>query len=233
MSPLPDYDAVLLTGGGARRMGGVDKPARRVGGAPLVLRVATAVAHAVRVVVVGPSYPDLRADVVTREEPPGGGPVAATAAALRHVTAPRVALLAADLPFLTAAAIDLLRYAVEGSTVPGGQSAQPGSAAAMDRPAPHGCPDVALLVDGDGRDQLLVAVWRTDSLRTALSTMDEVVGASMRRLVATATTVTRPTVTLGPRDVPPWFDCDTDADLARADRLARGDHIRTPSEGHR
>ncbi|PWU56748.1 hypothetical protein DLE60_25700, partial [Micromonospora globispora] len=40
------YAAVVLTGGAARRMGGVDKPARPVGGRPMLHRVLAAVAAA-------------------------------------------------------------------------------------------------------------------------------------------------------------------------------------------
>ena len=74
--------AVVLTGGAARRMGGVDKPAIPVAGRSMRDRVLTAVASAAPRVVVGPAV-DLPPGVLaTREEPPGGGPVAATAAGL-------------------------------------------------------------------------------------------------------------------------------------------------------
>ncbi|MFD2394956.1 NTP transferase domain-containing protein [Dietzia aerolata] len=68
--------AIVLTGGRASRLGGVDKARLAVGGRPMVetvLRAARAVATAV--VTVGPGGD-------TREEPPHSGPVAGIAAGL-------------------------------------------------------------------------------------------------------------------------------------------------------
>jgi Molybdopterin-guanine dinucleotide biosynthesis protein A len=191
--PVPRHDAVLLTGGTARRMGGVDKPGLVVGGRPMALRVAEAVSGAARLVVVGPGYRGLHADVVTREEPAGSGPVAAVAAGLAHVTAPLVALLAADLPFVTSAEVRMLAGAVVGH-------------------------DAAVLVDDTGADQYLVAVWSTPALRVALAGLGEPAGVSMRRLLAAAGSVERRRAT-GSGGAPPWFDCDTPDDLRRARRL--------------
>ncbi|GAA3202894.1 molybdenum cofactor guanylyltransferase [Actinocorallia longicatena] len=135
-----DYDAVILSGGEGRRFGGGDKPGALVGGVPLIVRVAGAVADAGRLVVVGPARDDLPGAVFVREEPRGGGPVPALRAGLEEVRSPAVALLAADLPFLTAGVIDGLRR--------------------------H---DRAVLVDRDGRDQWLTGVWPADALREALA----------------------------------------------------------------
>jgi molybdopterin-guanine dinucleotide biosynthesis protein A len=179
------YDAVVLAGGSGRRLGGVDKPALRVGSASLLDRVLAAVADASTVVVVGPERGTERAVKWTREEPPGGGPVAALSAGLPYVAAPLVAVLAADLPFIDAATLDRLRAAV-------------------------GDADGALLVDEDGRDQLLVGVWRTASLRAALP--DEVEGARLGAVLGGLSAV-RVSVVATPA---PWFDCDTEADLTTA-----------------
>ncbi|MYU19520.1 NTP transferase domain-containing protein, partial [Streptomyces sp. SID8361] len=54
------YDAVILAGGAARRLGGVDKPALRVGGRALLDRVLDACRGAGRTVVVGPRRPTVR-----------------------------------------------------------------------------------------------------------------------------------------------------------------------------
>ncbi|MET7461892.1 NTP transferase domain-containing protein [Nonomuraea sp. NPDC005501] len=105
------YDVVVLAGGEARRLGGADKPGLVVGGRTLLERVVAAVPGAGRVVVVGPER-ELPGVVFTREDPPGGGPVPALRAGLREVTAPRVVLLAADLPFLTPAHIATLLSAM-------------------------------------------------------------------------------------------------------------------------
>ncbi|MBM0207341.1 nucleotidyltransferase family protein, partial [Micromonospora sp. STR1s_5] len=50
------YAAVVLAGGAARRMGGVDKPALPVGGRPMRDRVLAAVTDATPRVVVGATH---------------------------------------------------------------------------------------------------------------------------------------------------------------------------------
>lgn len=183
--PCPQpYDAVVLAGGRARRMGGADKPALVVGRRTLLDSVLVAVADAQTVVVVGPQRATCRPVTWAREDPPGGGPVAALAAALPLVTAGVVAVLAADLPFLDATTVRALRRALER--------------------------DGALLVDADGRDQLLVGVWRTQPLRQALSPFDARLGSVLGRLRADRVAV----------DGRPWFDCDTEEDVAVARRQA-------------
>ncbi|MGH3739543.1 MAG: molybdenum cofactor guanylyltransferase, partial [Micromonosporaceae bacterium] len=76
------YAAIVLAGGAARRLGGADKPGLAVAGRSLLSRVLDAVADAYPRIVVGPPR-QLPGDVIlTREQPPGGGPVAALAAGL-------------------------------------------------------------------------------------------------------------------------------------------------------
>jgi molybdenum cofactor guanylyltransferase len=192
------YDAVLLTGGRASRLGGAPKPELVVGGLAMAARVLAAVGDADRRIVVGPAVNDTEVDLVTREEPRGGGPVAAIAAGLVGVRASAVAVLAADLPFLDAMTVLDLRAAL---------ALEPAAAA-------------ALLVDADGRDQRLCAVWRTEALRAALAAVGGPAGLPVSALVTaagTAGTVVRrtgrPANHGGP---PPWFDCDTPEDLAAA-----------------
>ena len=133
------WDAVVLAGGEGRRLGGVDKPALRHGGRTLLEGVLAACRGARSQVVVGPPR-SLPAEVVqVREDPPGGGPLAALAAALPHLGAPAVVLLAADLPLLTYGAVQALLAAVDGH-------------------------DVALAVDDTGHDQYLCGAWRTEVL---------------------------------------------------------------------
>ncbi|MET7966072.1 NTP transferase domain-containing protein [Micromonospora sp. NPDC005305] len=196
------YAAVVLSGGAARRMGGVDKPARPVGGRPMLHRVLAAVADAGERIVVGPAGPVPEGVRMTREEPPGGGPVAGTAAGLALLDAgtTTVALLAADLPLLTPAAVAALRGALDGS------------AAGM-----------ACYVDGAGRRQHLCAVWRVGALRGALDRLaaergGTVDGAPVRALLA-GTTVRE--VSWSGSGPPPWFDCDTDEDVRRAEEWTR------------
>lgn len=192
--PAPAYDAVVLAGGTARRLGGTDKLALDVGGRPLLDRVLAAVADAGRVVVVGPTRAVAGPVTWAREEPPGGGPVAGLAAGLRLATAPAVAVLAGDLPFLDASVVRRLRR--------------------------HACGvDGAVLIDDEGRDQLLAGVWDADGLRAALQRLDGVADQSMRRLVAGCRLhrVSVPSAVGSPQ---PWLDCDTAEDVALARALA-------------
>lgn len=188
----PAYDAVVLAGGASRRLGGRDKTAQLVGGATLLDRVLAAVPDAVRTVVVGPVRPVAGTVTAwTSEVPPGGGPVAALAAGLAETSAATVVVLAADLPFVSAATI------------------RPLLAAGFEA-------DGALLVDADGRDQPLVSAWRADRLRDAVHRLPTPVGASLHGLVA-GLAVRRVALSPPAGTPPPWLDCDTEAEL----RLAR------------
>ncbi|MGY1742342.1 MULTISPECIES: molybdenum cofactor guanylyltransferase [unclassified Blastococcus] len=193
MPPLPPYAAVVLAGGRAARLGGQAKPQLSVGGRSMLAAVLAAVADAAPRVVVGPPQPVPDAVVVLREDPPGGGPVAAMRAGLARVDADVVAVLAGDLPFLTGAVVAGLRERLTG--------------------------DGVLVVDGAGRDQLLLGVWRTAALRAALA--GAAAHAPVRRVLAPLT-VTRWRPEVAPGRPAPWTDCDTPADLARARAAAAG-----------
>lgn len=132
----PAFDAVILAGGRGRRLGGDGKPGLVIGSSTMAGAVASAVAAAGvrRVVLVGPARPELASLAttlpgglaVTREDPPGSGPVPALRAGLTEVGASWVVLLAADLPFLRAADVrELVLTAVRGG--PPGQVLRPGS----------------------------------------------------------------------------------------------------------
>ncbi|MEU0911881.1 NTP transferase domain-containing protein [Streptomyces althioticus] len=188
--PAAAYDAVVLAGGAARRLGGADKPAVRVGGRPLLDRVLAACADARATVVVAVPRPTARPVTWAREDPPGGGPLAAIEAGLRHVTAEHVVLLSADLPFLdgrtVAALLDTLR---------------------------RGTVDGVLLTDSDGRDQPLVAAYRAPSLRRELAALSGAHGGTtglpLRRLTGALDLlrISGPVAS---------FDCDTWDDIATA-----------------
>lgn len=104
---MSDWTAVVLTGGGSRRLG-TDKATAVVAGQRMIDRVVAQLAD-VPVVVVGPD-PGIPGVTVTREDPPGGGPVAAIAAALPHVRSEWIAVIAADMPF----AVSMLRTLPRG-----------------------------------------------------------------------------------------------------------------------
>jgi molybdopterin-guanine dinucleotide biosynthesis protein A len=151
---VTDFAAVLLAGGRGSRMGGVHKPALVVAGSTLLDRCLTAVGDASPVVVVGPPTATARSVQWTREEPPGGGPVAGLAAGLKLIgDATTVAVLATDLVGVTADTVRRLRAAVTA--------------------------DGAVL--DDGHRQWLIGVWRSDSLRRVLP--KDPVGASLRSVL--------------------------------------------------
>ena len=223
------YTALVLAGGAGQRLGGPGKPALLVGGAPMLARVLAAVAGASARIVVGPQTVPLPDGVLlTREQPPGGGPVAAIAAGLPLVQTGEVVLLAADLPFLTAAAVDHLRATL----------AQPAEAAspAMDatraedagpaRIAEDAGPavDGVVYVDEAGRRQTLCGVWCTESLRRRVERLrdergeDGLAGAPLRALLAGLRVGEVTHQAGGP---PPWYDCDTQAEWERAEQWAR------------
>ena len=104
------YDAVVLAGGTARRLGGADKAALDLRGQSLLSRALAAVAGAGTVVVVGDPTPTDREVVFTREQPAYGGPVAAAYAGRDALVAAAdfVVVLAVDMPGVTAATVDRL-----------------------------------------------------------------------------------------------------------------------------
>jgi molybdenum cofactor guanylyltransferase len=188
MSSPPPFAAIVLAGGRAARLGGRPKPQLEVGDRTMLSSVLAALDGAVPRVVVGPPQPVPAGVLLVRESPPGGGPVPALAAGLAAAgDAEVVAVLAADLPFVTVDVVTALRERLTG--------------------------DGVLVVDDTGRDQLLLGVWRTAVLRAA--TAGARPHAPLRGVLAPlAVRRYRPAVRAG---VPaPWTDCDTPAELARA-----------------
>ncbi|MCX4800344.1 NTP transferase domain-containing protein [Streptomyces sp. NPDC058682] len=182
------YDAIVLAGGAAQRLGGADKPALSVGGRALLDRVLDACPDARTTVVVGGRRATARPVHWTREDPPGGGPVAALDAGLRRTTAELVLVLSADLPFLDRETVRAL----------------------LDAPGVDG----AMLRDPDGRDQPLVAAYRAEPLRREIALLaaehGTLTGLPLRALTAAldlARVTSRPLAS---------FDCDTWDDLAAA-----------------
>ncbi|MFE7324461.1 NTP transferase domain-containing protein [Streptomyces sp. NPDC057565] len=185
------YDAIVLAGGAAKRLGGADKPALRVGGRALLDRVLAACADAAATVVVGGRRPTVRPVTWAYEEPQGGGPLAALGAGVRLTTAGHLLVLSADLPFLGESTVKELLAA-----------------------AAHGERDGALCVDQDGRDQPLVAVYRSEPLRRELALLaaehGSLAGLPLRLLTHELDLARVEAGSLAS------FDCDTWEDIAAA-----------------
>lgn len=202
-------DVLILAGGQARRLGGVDKPMLDVGGRTLLDRVVEAVHEARRlrpedaetasahaVTVVGPVRATRRPVRWVRENPPGGGPVAAIAAGLSVCRGAYVGVFAGDLPFLDAGTVHRLWTAVAESGA--------------------GHCDGAVAVDAEGREQWLAAVYRRDALlaRIADQGAHDLRGMPLRRLVGNLRLLR---ISPAGRSV---LDCDTWEDVAAARRIA-------------
>lgn len=198
---MPQWDAIVLAGGRARRLGGIDKPGLTVDGRTLLQAAVEACAGARETVVVGPRRHMSTPVTWALEDPAGGGPVAAVAAGVDVLNpdADVVVLLAADLPAVSASLVERLVAA--------------GAAADTDG---------AVAVDADGRSQPLLAAYRRAALVHALSELDPPGGRSMRELIAGLALVTVPA---GPATA----DIDTPDDLRRwQSRRQNGDQTWTP-----
>lgn len=188
---IPGYDAIILTGGRASRLG---SPKQRLAysGATLLERAFAACATARSVIVAGPTELDPPARVrFAPEDPPFGGPVAGIASGLAALDeagdpADWILVLAVDHPELPAAVPALL-------------------SALADAPAEV---DSVLLEHG-GEPQVLLGAHRRDSLRRALAALGRTRDVSVRRLQAD---LNRATVTVTGVDL---SDIDTLTDAAR------------------
>jgi molybdopterin-guanine dinucleotide biosynthesis protein A len=179
--------AIILTGGTAARMDGVDKAAIEIDGVTLLERALAAVMAAVEVVVVGEQVPTTRPVTWTQEDPAGGGPAAGLLAGLdRFMQVPDlVAVLAVDMPKVNAGTIARLTWEVET----GDQY------------------DGAVLVDADGRTQPLCAVYRRNSLvRVRPVSLEEEHGLPMMKLLQRLILFHVPAVGAEAKDVDTWED---------------------------
>ena len=180
-------DAVILAGGRASRMGGVDKPAIEIGGRTMLDAALEAVAACERIVVVGPHRADMTANIVqTQEVPRGGGPVAAIGAALRVLddSADLIVVVAADIPFIGADAV-----------------------AAVAEECRRTGSDAVFAVDESGRSQYLVGAWRRDYLDERLRSLGSLDNLAMKALLPDR---------IGTVALQGISDCDTESDVARA-----------------
>lgn len=178
---MDDFDAIVLAGGTARRLGGAPKHAIVVDGQTLLARTLAAVADAARVIVVGSDT--LRSFVgdatVVREDPPLSGPAAGIGAALPQVTSDRVIVLACDHPYVAGAVAPLLTA---------------------------GGADGAIAIDVDGRRQNLTFVARTEALRAAVDDRPSLVDLAVHRLIEPLELVEVKVPTQALMDVDAWED---------------------------
>lgn len=145
---------VILTGGTSRRMAS-DKADLPFGSDHTLLGyILSQIQRDNQVLIAGPPRP--YPATYLREDPPGGGPVAALAAALTRVESEYLAVLAVDTPF---GASWLLH-----------QRLSPGI-------------DALIPCDDNGREHYLCALYRSAALRDALQVLGTANNASMKDLM--------------------------------------------------
>lgn len=182
--------AVLLAGGRASRMGGVDKPGLLVDGVSMRDRAIAAVvaASASPVLVVGPASDSVAAVRWVREDPPFAGPAAAVVTALAAIgsdAADWTLLLACDLP-RPEGAVRLLADRIPSL-------------------APES--DGVCVADDDGRMQWLTGAYRTAALaRAAAALPDGGRDQPVRALVAGLSVDVLADPEASARDVDTWED---------------------------
>jgi molybdopterin-guanine dinucleotide biosynthesis protein A len=176
------FNAVVLAGGRAARLDGVDKGSVEHRGRTLLAWALDSVVDAGEVVVVGDPVPTERPVTFVRESPRHGGPVAAMLtgrdALLRD--RPWLAVLACDMPYLTPATFRRLREAGQGR-------------------------DGAALFGPDGRRQLVFVV-ATSALDAVRPGHEEQHGAALQPLMAGLDLADVASVGQEHRDVDTWSD---------------------------
>jgi molybdopterin-guanine dinucleotide biosynthesis protein A len=176
------FNAVVLAGGTAARLDGVDKGSVEHQGRTLLCWALDAVVDAGEVVVVGDPVPTDRPVTFTREDPRHGGPVAAmlTGRDALLQDRPWLVVLACDMPYLTPATFRRLRDAAAGH-------------------------DGAALVGPDGRRQLafVVATTALDDVRPGHEAQH---GAALQPLLDRLDLADVASVGDEHRDVDTWAD---------------------------
>ena len=140
-----DVTVVVLAGGESRRFGS-DKLAAPLGGSTVLDHVVAGLPAAWPLVVVGAARPTVGEVAWTREDPPGGGPLAAVEAGLALVRTGILVVVAGDMPF----AGSVVRTLVDAL-----REASPGVVAAVG-------------TDEDGVPNPLLAAYRSDAVREGL-----------------------------------------------------------------
>jgi len=142
---VEDASCILLCGGRSRRLGHSDKTAAALGDSTVLDALLDSLPPSWPVVAVGRPRETRRRVAWTREQPEGGGPVAAIAAGLEHVTTPVVVVVAGDMPFAGAAVSMLAGRLTADASV-----------------------EAVVGMDRSGRRQPLLTAYRRDALRRLL-----------------------------------------------------------------
>jgi len=194
------FDAIILAGGRSSRLDGTDKARLRLPGTDrsgtrngppgetMLQRACGAANGASRLVVVGPVDPsDLPADViVTREDPPYGGPAAAIGAGFAVLgpdPSPSILILACDVPGAVAA----LPYLWEAAAV-------------------HRGADGVLARSEDGQPQQLLGIYRPQALAKAIGAQPDLENLSVRALISPLDLVGVAVPVASTMDVDTWDD---------------------------
>ena len=161
---MPEFSAIIIAGGRATRLGGIDKTALVFNGRTLLQCALDAVREAQQVAVVGFGIDLAPAEGLsqTEEEPRWGGPAAGLTAGVHNLRLSRVehtVVIAADMPRV-AGAVAMLLEAVDED---------------------H---DGVIAIDSSGIRQQLLAVYRTSALRQAVAAADST-NAAMRSITGT------------------------------------------------
>ncbi len=162
-----DVDAVILAGGRARRLGGLDKGALVYEGRTLVERALAAASVAAHRVVVGnPAPASVPSGVrVVREEPVFSGPASAVMAGIDALAA-----AGSTSTWVFVLACDAVHSAELTEALLVGAERHPES-------------DGVVPVDEESRRQMLVGLYRVSALRAARDEIGDVADISMKRLL--------------------------------------------------
>lgn len=177
------FSGVLLAGGTAARMGGIDKAGIELGGRTLLEICLDALFDADEVVVVGPqTVRTARPVSFTVEDPPRGGPVAGLLTGVDLLLRPArlIGVLAVDMPRVSAQTFGRLRAAAAGR-------------------------DGAFLHDRAGRRQLC-GVLDAGALNAVRPDLEEQHGMSLRALLADLDLAAVAAVGEEARDIDTWAD---------------------------
>lgn len=177
------FSGVLLAGGTAARMDGIDKASIEIGGRTLLEICLDAFLDADEVVVVGPrTVRTTRPVTFTVEDPPLGGPVAGLLTGVDLLLRPArlVGVLAVDMPRVSAQTFRRLRAAAAGH-------------------------DGAFLVDETGRRQLC-GVLEARALAAARPDLEGQHGMSLRTLLGDLDLAAVPSLDDEARDIDTWAD---------------------------